>query len=258
MRETETVPTNDDATPARRTGAPEPLSLSDYPESDGKPMAETPIHWHATVDAAQPLQEFYRDRADVYVGSDMMMYYREGDIRACVSPDVFVAFEAPKLPERRVWRTWVEGKLADFVLEITSLGTRRVDEVTKKALYAELGIREYWQFDPEGDYLEPMLQGRRLGSDGEYRTLVLEQRNGALCHGSLLGLELRLEGERLRFFDPRRGEYLLTSREKEEALRGTESVLRGTEETLRGTEAALRAARAENADLRRRLDRRGK
>ena len=251
MRETDTVPTDDDATPARRTGAPEPLSLSDYPESDGKPMAETPIHWHATVDAAQPLQEFYRDRADVYVGSDMMMYYREGDIRACVSPDVFVAFEAPKLPERRVWRTWVEGKLADFVLEITSLGTRRVDEVTKKALYAELGIREYWQFDPEGDYLEPMLQGRRLGSDGEYRTLTLQKRDGALCHGSLLGLELRLEGERLRFFDPRRGEYLLTSREKAEALRGTEAV-------LRGTEAALRAVRAENADLRRRLDRRGK
>ena len=166
---------------------------------------------------------------------------REGDIRACVSPDVFVAFEAPKLPERRVWRTWVEGKLADFVLEITSLGTRGVDEVAKKALYAELGIREYWQFDPEGDYLEPMLQGRRLGSDGEYRPLILEQRDGALCHGSLLGLELRLEGERLRFFDPRRGEYLLTFREKEEALRGTE--------------AALRAARA-NADLRRRLHRR--
>ena len=243
MRETETVPTDDDATFARASGAPERLSLSDYPESDGKPMAETPIHWHATVDAAQPLHEFYRDRSDVYVGSDMMMYYREGDIRACVSPDVFVAFGVPKLPERRVWRTWVEGKLADFVLEITSLGTRREDEVTKKGLYAELGVREYWQFDPEGDYLEPTLQGRRLGSDGQYRTLTPQKRDGALCHGSLLGLELRLEGERLRFFDPRRRGYLATPRE--------------TAETLRGAEAALRAARAENADLRRRLDRRG-
>ena len=202
MRETETVPTDDDATFGRAPDAPERLPLSAYPESDGKPMAETPIHWHATVDAAQPLQEFYRDRADVYVGSDMMMYYREGDIRACVSPDVFVAFGVPKLPERRVWRTWVEGKLADFVLEITSLGTRRVDEVTKTALYAELGIREYWQFDPEGDYLEPMLKGRRLGSDGQYRTLTLRKRDGALCHESLLGLELRLEGARLRYFDP--------------------------------------------------------
>ena len=82
MRETETVPTQDDATAVARKAVPRPLSLSDYPESDGKPMAETPIHWHATVDAAQSLHDFYRDRADVYVGSDMMMYYREGDIRA--------------------------------------------------------------------------------------------------------------------------------------------------------------------------------
>ena len=244
MRETETGPTDDDATFVRAPGAPGWLSLSDYPESDGKPMAETPIHWRATVDAAQPLHEFYRDRSDVYVGSDMMMYYREGDVRACVSPDVFVAFGVPKLPERRVWRTWVEGKLADFVLEITSLGTRRVDEVTKKALYAELGIREYWQFDPEGDYLEPMLRGRRVGSDGRYRALTLRKRDGALCHGSLLGLELRLEGERQRFFDPRRGEYLRTPRENEQALRGTA--------------AALRAAQAENTELRRRLERRGR
>ncbi|MDE0349333.1 MAG: Uma2 family endonuclease [Gammaproteobacteria bacterium] len=243
MRETETVPIQDDATTAGRTPLARPLSLSDYPESDGKPMAETPIHWHATVDAALLLQGFYRDRADVYVGSDMMMYYRAGDIRACVSPDIFVAIGVPKLPERRVWRTWVEGKLADFVLEITSFGTRRVDEGTKKELYAELGVREYWQFDPEGDYLDPMLQGRRLGSDGKYRKLALERRNGVLCHGTMLGLELRLEGDQLRFFDPRRGGYLLTAREGEEALRGTEE--------------ALRAAEAENAELRRRLRQHG-
>ena len=234
MRETETVPIEDDATAAGRIPVPRPLALSDYPESDGKPMAETPIHWHATVDAAQSLHDFYRDRADVYVGSDMMMYYREGDIRACVSPDVFVAIGVPKLPERRVWRTWVEGKLADFVLEITSLSTRREDEVTKRKLYAEMGVREYWQFDPEGDYLEPMLQGRRLESDGEYRALALERRDGILSHGTMLGLELRLQGDRLRLFDPRRGDYLLTPREKEEALR---------------------ALQAENEDLRRRLRR---
>ena len=95
-----------------------------------------------------------------------------------------------------------------------------------------------------------MLQGRRLGPDGEYRTLALERRHGALCHGTILGLELRLEGDRLRFFDPRRGAYLLTAREKEEALRGQEEALRGAEE-------ALRAAQAENADLRRRLQQRG-
>jgi len=26
-----------------------------YPESDGEPMAETPVHWHASVDLAHAL-----------------------------------------------------------------------------------------------------------------------------------------------------------------------------------------------------------
>ena len=234
MRETETVPTQDDATAVARKAVPRPLSLSDYPESDGKPMAETPIHWHATVDAAQSLHDFYRDRADVYVGSDMMMYYREGDIRACVSPDVFVAIGVPKLPERRVWRTWVEGKLADFVLEITSLSTRREDEVTKrKALRGAgcsgvLAVRSGRRLPGADAARPPAGVGRRVPSAGPGAT------GWNPCHGTMLGLELRLQGDRLRFFDPRRGGYLLTPREKEEALR---------------------ALQAENEDLRRRLRR---
>ncbi|MCY4343388.1 MAG: hypothetical protein OXE83_07430, partial [Gammaproteobacteria bacterium] len=59
--------------PGRRPRAP-----VHYPESDGKPMAETPIHWHATVDFAHPLMDRYADRPDAYVGSDMLMYWREG------------------------------------------------------------------------------------------------------------------------------------------------------------------------------------
>ena len=198
-------------------------ATSDYPESDGKPMAETPIHWRATVDATDPLHEFYRNRPDVYVGSDMLMYYREGDPRRNVSPDVFVSFGVPKLPERRVWLVWLEGKGPDFVLEVTSKSTRREDEGRKKKLYAELGVREYWQFDPEGDYLNPILKGHRLGLDGGYGDLVLAERGDTLCHSSLLGLELRLEGDRLRFFDPARGGYLLTYAEQDRARRVAEA-----------------------------------
>ena len=220
-------------TPSGEPSDHRPLALSDYPESDGKPMAETPEHWSATVDAALPLKAFYRDRPDVYVGSDMMMYYREGDPRRSVSPDVFVALGVPKLPERRVWLTWLEGKLADFVLEVTSKSTRRVDEGRKARLYAELGVSEYWQFDREGDYLEPKLKGRRLGPDGKYRPLSLEERDGALCHASLLGLELRLEGETLRLFDPKRGGYLQTYDESQVALRAAEARIEELERRLR-------------------------
>ena len=72
-------------------------------------------------------------------------------------------FGVPKLPERRSWQTWLEGKGPDFVLEITSKSTKREDEVRKKKLYEELGVKEYWQFDPTGDYLDPILKGENLG-----------------------------------------------------------------------------------------------
>ena len=194
-----------------------PLAPSDYPESDGKPMSETPVHWHATYDATLPLHRFFKTRSDVYVGSDMFVYYREGDLRCNVVPDVWVAFGVDKLPERRTWLIWIEGKGPDFVLEITSKSTRREDAGRKKRLYAQLGVREYWQFDPTGDYLDPILKGRELGPDGKYRDLVLKERDGVLRHPSLLGLDLCLEDGRLFYFDPVRKERLLTNDEKDAA-----------------------------------------
>ena len=236
--------------PARRA-VPPPKAVRaappvHYPESDGEPMAETPVHWHAMVDFASPLHGFLKDRPDAYVGSNMLMYYEKGDNRRRVSPDVFVAFGVPKLPERRVWLVWEEGKAADFVLEVTSRSTRKEDEVGKKALYQRLEVREYWQFDPLGEYLSPQLRGYVLGNDGRYRQVALEERDGALCHDSLLGVTLRLEGERLRLFDPKRGEYLLTHAEEREARQAIEAERDQLLEAQRSAEARL-------AELERRL-----
>ncbi len=230
--------------PAQRSSSPAPTrpapkalraeAAVHYPESDGRPMAETPVHWHAMVDFASPLHGFFKDRPDAYVGSNMLMYHEEGDNRRSVSPDVFVAFGVPKLPERRVWLVWEERKAADFVLEVTSRSTCREDEVGKKALYARLEVREYWQFDPLGECLNPRLRGYVLGADGKYRQVDLEERGGALCHDSLLGATLRLEDGRLRLHDPMRGEYLLTHAEEREARRLAEVRLAELERRLRG------------------------
>lgn len=237
-----------------------PLAPSDYPESDGKPMAETPIHWHATVDATHPLHGFFEERSDVYVGSDMLMYYVEGDLRRSVAPDVWVAFGVPKLPERCSWLIWLEGKGPDFVLEITSKSTKREDEVRKKKLYAELGVREYWQFDPTGDYLDPVLKGRELAPNGKYRDIVLRERDGVLGHSSLLGLELCLEDDRLFYLDPVRNVRLLTPAEHRKATQTAEEAKRKAqaerdlEARLRREETAARqAAEARIAELERRL-----
>lgn len=48
----------------------------------------------------------------------------------------------PKLPQRRTYKLWGEGRPPSFILEITSRGARREDRVVKKAPYESLGVRE--------------------------------------------------------------------------------------------------------------------
>ena len=254
------------APPAKpRRQAPAPV---DYPESDGKPMSETPIHWRATVDFAHPLMDRYAHRPDAYVGSDMLMYWEEGNLDKRVSPDVFVAFGPGREPERRVWKVWEEGVAADFVLEVTSRQTRRRDEGFKAALYERLGVVEYWQFDPTEDYLRPSLKGRRLGPDGAYEPIALDERGGGLSGWSeVLGLELRPEGQALRLFDPTLGKYLPNSKEKSQIIGAQERAIGDQAKTIEAanaerdavkakldaTEAARRTAEARIAELERRL-----
>ena len=228
--------------PRRQSPAP-----VDYPESDGKPMAETPIHWHATVDFAQPLMDRYAARPDAYVGSDMLMYWEEGNPDKRTSPDVFVAFGPNKEPERRIWKVWEEGIAADFVLEVTSRCTRRRDEGFKAELYEKLGVTEYWQFDPTEDYLSPSLKGRRLGSGGIYEPIPLEERDGELSGwSSVLGLDLRPEGHALRLFDPELGGFLPTFWDKMRIIRKRTQAIEEQSQTIAAAEARI-------AELERRL-----
>ncbi|MYE85378.1 MAG: Uma2 family endonuclease [Gammaproteobacteria bacterium] len=221
--------------------------LVEYAESDGKPMAESIIHLRVAIDVITPLQNHYRGRLDAFVGGNLMMYYEEGNPRRSVSPDVFVTLEVPSEPPRPTWKVWEEGKLADFVLEVTSKMTRGKDEGPKKRLYQRLGVSEYWQFDPTGDYLNPKLKGQRLRSDGQYAQIALEEsQEGLRGKSAVLGLELRLEDGRLRFFDPEASEYLLTSAEQSAAIRKKSAAI---EELDRARLAAERRV----AELERRL-----
>ena len=203
------------------------------------------------MDVRQPLKDHYAQRDDVYVGSNMMMYYVEGNPKRWISPDVFVAFGPSREPLRRIWQTWKEGKLADFALEVTSETTRAKDEGTKRRLYQRLGVTEYWQFDPNGEYLDPILKGRRLNTRGTYELLPLTTTPEGLLYGEskVLGLHLCLDEGRLRLFDPAAGEFLLSHREL--VARQAEKD-RAIDEERRAREAA----EAEVKELRRQLARR--
>lgn len=175
-----------------------------YPESDGKPMAETDWHWDATVELTMMLKARYADAPDVYVASDLLIYYQDGDPRAAVAPDVFVIFGVPKGP-RRIYKLWEEHAAPAVVFELTSRKTRREDLVTKRAQYARLGVAEYFLFDPEADSLQPPLQGLRLEGDA-YVAMPAASDGTLRCEA--LGLDLRADGSRLLLRDAATGERL--------------------------------------------------
>ena len=159
-----------------------------YPESDGKPMAETDRHRNLMADFIFLLKDHFEDVNDVYVSGNLLMYYEEGNIYKSVAPDVFVVFGVSK-KDRRTYRTWEEGRTPDFVLEVASPSTYNKDITDKKALYASvLGVREYYIYDPYGE-VQPHFQGYRL-IDGAYQAIEFE--DGRLP-SVVLGLEL---GER--------------------------------------------------------------
>src|SRR5262245_54477245 len=129
-----------------------------YPESDGKPMGETDVHIDALIYLREALKDYFRDTPQVYVAGNTLLYYEESNPAACVAPDIFVVQGVIKR-DRRVYKLWEEGQAPAVVFEITSRSTRLEDLGTKRALYAMLGVPEYFLYDPLGEYLQPPLQG---------------------------------------------------------------------------------------------------
>lgn len=180
-----------------------------YPESDGKPMAETDTHRDLMTNVLiVPLQIRYQQVENVYVTGNILLYYEEGNPQSVISPDVFVVFDLPKA-HRRTYKTWLEGKVPDVIFELTSTSTRLRDLTEKRYLYEELGVSEYFIFDPLQEYLKPPLRGFVL-QDGFFSNIKVSQRADGeyQLFSERLGLEIHTAGNLLRLYDPLTKGYL--------------------------------------------------
>ena len=155
-------------------------------------MAESESQFWPILYVGAALDRYYQARDDVYVVGNLLLYYQEGDPGKSVSPDLMVVLGAPK-HIRSSYRLWEEPKAPDFVLEIASESTHRIDRGEKRDLYAGMGVSEYWQYDPVGDYLEPPLLGFRL-VEGRYLPISATAQEGGMLalRSEVLGLELHL------------------------------------------------------------------
>ncbi len=214
-------------------------------------------------DAVPPLREFCRRRhPDAFVGSDLLVNYKQ-DPKAHerVAPDLFVAFGVTEEPTGSY--ALGPGRPApSFVLEILSGSTWRDDVERKPAIYARLGVCEYFLFDPDAQGQKPVLRGFELRT-GEYVAMPITQGLPGRyqgVHSKVLGLVLCAGPNGLRWYEPDAGQYLRVLGESEDGRRKAE--VRAAEEAAarrkaeaRATEeaAARRKAEAEIAALRSRF-----
>ncbi len=206
------------------------LDWSTFPESDGEPMAETLDNAVQMVDLQWTLQTLFarQGRAGTTtVGGNQFVYYNPLNGRDNISPDVYVAFDRPP-PGPNKWQTWVEGGFPDIVWEITSPSTQANDlsEAAggKRALYAQLGTKEYYIYDPE-QVMTPPFQGFALRG-GRMQPLPVGPGGG--MYSALLGAELRPVtmaaterrpgGTWLRIIDPTTGQPVPLAEEDYRAL----------------------------------------
>ena len=215
-----------------------PTETELYPETDGKPMAVSDMHRRILTRIIQTLENHFSQRPEVYVSGDILMYYVEGQPQRVVAPDALVTFGMGQKP-RLTYKVWEEGKVPDFVMEMSSKTTYRNDLGEKRDLYASLGIRDYVLYDAEGLYLPTPLMGFTL-VDGSYVAISPNADGG--IYSEVLGLEFRLRDMDCGIYDPVSEVWLQTPAEVAEAR-------------AENAEARAENAEAEAAQLREQLAR---
>lgn len=179
-----------------------------YPTSDGEPLAETYAHMYVMLVTLEALRQYLLGQ-QATVLANQFFYYAQGLPKLRVAPDVMVIFGV-KPGGRDSYKIWEEHQVPSVIFEMTSAATKDRDLDYKKNLYEQMGVREYWLFDPRGEWIEGQLLGYRL-IDDEYRTI---QNN----ESTVLNLRLVVEAELIEFYRLDNGEKLLSRQELTEAL----------------------------------------
>ena len=214
-------------------------------------------HWEAKATTRTTLDDFFgRTGRRIYISSELAVFYPN---EARFSPDILAVLDV-ELRKRTKWAVLAEGKGLDLVIEVYFAGDRTKDYELNVERYARLGIAEYFIFD-RGTL---SLRGYRLPAASEGRATkprayqpILPQ--GGLYASQVLGLDLRVEGERLRFYagtaplleaNERIEKLGLTlddvlARKEEAEKRAIVEAARATAEAERATTEAARADAAE-------------
>ena len=152
-------------------------------------------------------------------------------------PDLFIAFDTdPELYwESNGYIISEQGKPPDFLMEVGSRTTGRMDVGAKRDDYASLLIPEYWRFDETGGRYQgaPLAGDRLVGA--EYEPITIETLEEGVHQGysAVLGVTIRWVRGQLEWHDPRTGRPIPGLEDERQARLAAEARVRELEEQLR-------------------------
>ncbi|HEV7216451.1 MAG TPA: Uma2 family endonuclease [Chloroflexota bacterium] len=229
----------------------DPLHLEGWEEQD-EPLA-TDRHSEEQAYCFMALR-YLLNPGGHYVSKDRWLRMDPAKAADKLLPDLLIALDVLQ----QQWGVdeylpWLVGKAPEVLAEFLSPSSEGPDQNEKPKRYAELGVREYFLFDPDGTYPVPRIQGWALrrdgskealppGGDGSVRSRVLPV-SFQLVEGHIGVVDSRTGEVALRYED---GQRLL--RQEIEARWRAEQALH-EEAAARQQEAAARQ-RAEQAQQR--------
>ncbi len=189
-------------------------------------------------------------RPDIFLDRDTNVCYDPANLNVRIAPDLYLVWgvDARAIRPRKLYLPWEAGKPPDWALEVASSSTAWRDVNRKPAIYARIGVPEYWRFDPTGGgyYGQPLYGGTLTG--GAYRPIqTTTEPDGILkAYSETLGLSLCWDEGWPRLYNPATGEYLENWRQERAARQEAEAA-------MQEAEASRQEAEAENRRLRQRL-----
>ncbi len=245
------------AKPVQQVEEPIDYDSLDYDPFDPDPMPDAMLQYPVLKGLLAVLYSRAEARnpgEPVFDGSNTIVCYDRSNLNVRVAPDYYfaVGVDPATVKLRGIYRTWVEGKPPDFVLEVASPSTARNDETTKRNIYANMGVPEYWRYDPT-DIVDPNqrplyavpLVGEIL-VDGVYQPIPISPgpENCIMGYSPALGVSLAVKDKRLVVYDHELEDFVAEFAEQERDKMQAQAEARAERE-MRIAEREMRIA-AEN------------
>ena len=150
---------------------------------------------HPTIEyVAMAVRYILRGMGSVFLGSNIPLRTNRLNRREHEAPDYYLArgVDVAAIRGETAYNLWEVGKPPEWALEVASPSTYERDLNDKPDRYAEIGIGEYWMFDPTGGEL----YGRALMGfelvDGVYEAVEIVPNEHGLSSGYSEALGVRL------------------------------------------------------------------